>query len=47
MRREHAGKPAVGRLRRLGWLVLIWSLSVGAVGLVAAALRMLLRQVFA
>jgi hypothetical protein len=33
---EHAGRLW---LRRIGWLALIWALSVGALGLVALLLR--------
>lgn len=29
-------------LRRLGWFVLIWTLSVGALGIVAYGLRLVL-----
>ncbi len=36
-------KPRTPWLKRLGWLVLIWALSVAAVGLVALALKLLMR----
>ena len=34
-----------GWARRFGWLVLIWSLSVGALALVAASLKAIMRLV--
>lgn len=32
-------------LKRIGWLVLIWALSVGALGLFALAFRVIMRSV--
>lgn len=39
-----AGEPAGGPvwLRRVGWLVLIWALSVAALAIVAVAFRVLM-----
>ncbi|NMG54585.1 DUF2474 family protein [Aromatoleum aromaticum] len=40
-----AATPARGWLRRIGWLVLIWAVSVAVVMVVAAVLRVVMRSV--
>lgn len=42
---EHAGgsRPYRSWWKRLGWLVLLWLLGVGALGAVALALKLLMR----
>ncbi|WP_271899501.1 DUF2474 family protein [Candidatus Phyllobacterium onerii] len=39
---ERSPVPEHGRLRRLGWLVLIWAASVAALAVVAGLFRVLM-----
>jgi len=45
MEDEQHPSGAQGRARRFGWLVVIWALSVGALALVAAVLKGIMKLV--